>query len=200
MKKLLFTTAILALLGTLFVSCASDKKESTPAAEAPVVELPTEPVELVYGVDYFIEPVFGQDMVTVDGTTITFNKGAANNNHATLFYLIDTTKFYKDFTIEIEYEMGNYDPARSCQVCIQPSSQDNADYGNQNYPILYNNYEPENPTVLVVENNKLLKSSVKKNLAGFRIVGNNGSYEKYTWQDDWSFTITKVTLVPPAAN
>lgn len=197
MKKLLTIAAVLALFGTLFVSCASKNKESkTEEASAPVVTIPTEPVVLEFGVDYWLEPVFGQDYVSLDGQTIYFGQGAANNNHAILLSLMDTTKFYKDFAIQIEYEMGSYDASRSCQLCVQPSSFDTADYGNQNYPILYNNYEPENPKVLTVEINKLLKSSVKKQLAGVRLVCNNGSYDKYTWQDNWDFTITKVTLVP----
>ena len=98
--------------------------------------------------------------------------------------------------IEIEYTMGKYDPKKSCQVVIQPTSDKAADYGKQNYPILWNNFEPDNPPVLTVDCDRLLTSSVKKNLIGFRICNNDGSYEKYKWQSDWGFTITKVTLKP----
>lgn len=200
MKKIYGLTAVLALFGMILTGCAS--KESAPAAastsdSAPVIEIPTEPVELIYGVDYILEPVFG-DTCYIEDTHVTFYQGAQNNNHAVLFRLLDpASTMFKDFTIKIDYTMGSYDPSRSCQVCIQPSDDKNADYGAQSYPILYNNFE-DNAFSISIDLNKILKSTVKKNAVGFRICCNTGTYERYTWQDNWDFTIDSVTLVPPA--
>ncbi len=202
MKKFLTISAALLLTASLFVSCASTSKNAEVVPEEPAVEVPSEPVKLVYGVDYWLEPVFGADYVALDGQTIIFNKGATNSNHAIMFTMLDTTKFYKNFVIKIDYELGNYDSSKSCQVCIQPASLDGADYNytNCSYPVLFDQSKPDAEKSFNVNINKLLKSSVKKELAGFRIVGNNGTYEKFVWQDDWSFTITKVTLAPEPEN
>lgn len=157
----------------------------------------SQPVELKAGTDYTIETCFfGDKYFTIDGNSIHFNKGANNSNHAILFKFADPSIIPANAQIEIEYTMGKHDPKKSCQVVIQPASDKGADYGKQNYPILWNNYEPNNPPVLTVDCDRLLTSSVKKNLVGFRICNNDGSYEKYKWQSDWGFTITKVTLKP----
>lgn len=157
----------------------------------------TEPVELKAGTDYTIETCFyGEKYFTIDGNKIFFNKGAKATNHAILFKFTDPSIIPENAVIEIEYTMDKYDPKKSCQVVIQPTSDKAADYGKQNYPILWNNYEPNNPPVLTVDCDRLLSSSVKKGLVGFRFCNNEGSYEKYKWQSDWGFTITKVTLKP----
>ena len=164
-----------------------------------LVAAPTisEPVELKAGTDYTIETSFyGDKYFTIDGNSIHFNKGANNGNHAVVFKFTDPSIIPANAVIEIEYTMGKYDSKKSCQVVIQPTSDKAADYGKQNYPILWNNYEPDNPPVITVDCDRLLTSSVKKNLIGFRICNNDGSYEKYKWQSDWGFTITKVTLKP----
>ena len=157
----------------------------------------TAPVELKAGTDYTIESsMFGDKYFVLDGNSVHFNKGSKNNNHAIIFKFTDPSIIPANAVIEIEYTMGKYDPKKSCQVVIQPTSDKAADYGKQNYPILYNNYEPDTPSVFTVDCDNLLKSSVKKNLIGFRFINNEGSYEKYKWQSDWGFTITKVTLKP----
>ncbi len=157
----------------------------------------TEPVELKAGTDYTIETCFfGDKYFTIDGNKIYFNKGAKATNHAILFKFTDPSIIPENAVIEIEYTMDKYDPKKSCQVCIQPANDKAVDYNKQNYPILWNNYEPDNPPVMIIDCDRLLTSSVKKNLVGFRICNNEGSYEKYKWQSDWGFTITKVTLKP----
>jgi len=157
----------------------------------------TAPVELKAGTDYTIESsMFGDKYFVLDGNSVHFNKGSKNNNHAIIFKFTDPSIIPANAVIEIEYTMGKYDPKKSCQVVIQPTSDKAADYGKQNYPILYNNYEPDTPSVFTVDCDNLLKSSVKKNLIGFRFINNEGAYEKYKWQSDWGFTITKVTLKP----
>ena len=164
-----------------------------------LVAAPTisEPVELKAGTDYTIETCFfGDKYFTIDGNKIYFNKGAKATNHAILFKFTDPSIIPENAVIEIEYTMDKYDPKKSCQVCIQPANDKAVDYNKQNYPILWNNYEPDNPPVMIIDCDRLLTSSVKKNLVGFRICNNDGSYEKYKWQSDWGFTITKVTLKP----
>lgn len=157
----------------------------------------TEAVELTAGTDYTIETSFyGDKYFSINGNSVHFNKGSKNNNHAVIFRFTDPSIIPENAVIEIEYTLGKYDPNKSCQVVIQPTSDKAADYGKQNYPILYNNYEPDTPSVFTVDCDNLLKSSVKKNLIGFRLINNEGSYEKYKWQSDWGFTITKVTLKP----
>ncbi|MCR4741892.1 MAG: hypothetical protein K5866_03355 [Treponema sp.] len=192
MKKLLKLFSVFALLGLAFTSCAS--KPAEESAEAPVV---LEPIELIYGVDYMLEPVFGTDLFYVNETSIEFYNGTLNNNHAVLFRFMDPTILNNDYDIEITYEMGNYNPEEACQLCIQPASDDGADFSAQKYPILYNNFE-ENEFKLVIPVKDLLKSTVKNNLVGFRMVNNSGSYEQYTWQSEWDFTITAVNLIPAA--
>lgn len=185
MKKLLSIVAISVLL-TQAIFAAPKQKKAEP-------QPPASPIELIFGEDYAIEPAWGNDYFTIDGTSIHFNKGSKNNNHATLFRLFNTDILAKGAVIEIEYEMISYDPNLACQVVIQPASDSNADFNKQDYPIVYNNFEPDAPKVFTVDCDNLLKSSVKKSLSGFRIVNNEGSYEKYKWQGDWEFKITKVT-------
>ncbi|MCQ2592773.1 MAG: hypothetical protein MJ188_08320 [Treponema sp.] len=193
MKKLLLTVTAIAML-TCLTSCAS-KKAAEPVAAEPVVErvIPDGPVTLELGTDYTLEPVFGTDLFTIDGTTIYYADGATNSNHALMLKLTDPGILYDDSVIEITYEMGDYNPAESCQLVIQPASDNGADYSSQSYPILYNNFE-EGGNSFQIDVNKLKTSSVKKKLAGVRLINNQGGYQQFTWQGNWSFTITSVVL------
>ena len=193
MKKLLKIFSTLTILSLAFTSCASK-----PEAESvPVTEEVLEVCELINGVDYILEPVFGTDLFYVNDTTIEFYNGTLNNNHAVLFRFMDPSILKEGYDIEINYEMGNYNPDQSCQLCIQPASEDGADFGAQRYPVLYNNFE-EIQNKLIISVKDLLKSSVKDQLIGFRMVNNSGTYDKYTWQSEWDFTITSVNLIPSA--
>lgn len=193
MKKLLKILSTLTILSLAFTSCASK-----PEAESvPVTEEVLEVCELINGVDYMLEPVFGTDLFYVNDTTIEFYNGTLNNNHAVLFRFMDPSILKEGYDIEINYEMGNYNPDQSCQLCIQPASEANVDFGAQRYPVLYNNFE-ELQNKLIIPVKDLLKSSVKDQLIGFRMVNNTGTYDKYTWQSEWDFTITSVNLIPSA--
>ena len=90
----------------------------------------TEPVELKAGTDYTIESsMFGDKYFVLDGNSVHFNKGSKNNNHAIIFKFTDPSIIPANAVIEIEYTMGKYDPNKSCQVVIQPTSDKAADYG-----------------------------------------------------------------------
>lgn len=194
MKKTL-TFLLVSAVALSAIFAAPSKKSAIPAA--PEI---TEPVELAFGSDWTIETTwFGEDYFTIDGQSVHYNKGAKNNNHAVLLKFARRGMIPKNAEIEVEYKMDKYDPSKACQVVIQPATAEgtgSADYSMQNYPVLFNNFEPADSGVFVVDCDKLLKSSVKKVLDGFRMCNNEGSWEKFTWQSDWGFTITKVTLKP----
>ncbi|MBR1638184.1 MAG: hypothetical protein IJ688_02230 [Treponema sp.] len=193
MKKTLSILLVAAV--SLSAVFAAPKKSAIP--EAPEI---TAPVELKYGDDWTIDTTwFGEEYFTIDGKSVHYNPGSKNNNHAVMFKLARRGTLAKNSVLEIEYKMDKYDPSKSCQLVIQPATMEgtgSADYGMQNYPILYNNFEPAETGVLTVDCDRLLKSSVKKVLDGFRMINNEGSYEKFKWQSDWGFTITKVTMKP----
>lgn len=167
---------------------------------APKKSQSKQPVELEYGTDYTIESTwFGEEYFLIDLTSIHFNKGAVNTNHAVILRIVPRELITKNSVIEVEYKMDKYDPSKSAQVCIQPATVENtgaADYSKQGYPIIYNQFEPSQTGVFQVQTNTLLNSSVKDTVDGFRIVNNAGTYNEFTWQDDWGFTITKVTIRP----
>lgn len=199
MKKILTIASVLALFGLVFVGCASKDEVTEAAAEAPAYELPTEPVELVLGTDYVIEPVFG-DKFEIADNKVSFFKGSANNNHAILFKLNSPELLVSGSTITINFTMLSYDETQSAQWVIQPADPKNADYSAQSYPILYNSLSPEeNTNSITIEVSNLLKSSVKKNLCGFRFLNNTGSWEKFVWQPEYSVSIDSV-IYTSAAN
>ena len=195
-KTIAFLCAALVSLSAL-VAAPNGKKLAVPVA--PEI---TKPVELKYGSDWTIETTwFGEDFFVIDGQSVHYNAGSKNNNHAVLFKLARRGMLAKNAVLEIEYKIDKCDPNKSCQIVIQPATAENngsADYSMQNYPVLYNNFEPSESGVFTVDCGKLLKSSVKMVLDGFRMINNEGSYDKYTWQGDWGFTITKVTMKPKA--
>ena len=197
MNKTLALLMVAAFALSALVAAPNAKKSAIP--EAPEI---TEPVELVYGTDWTLETTwFGEDYFVIDGKSVHYNAGSKNNNHAVLFKLARRGMLAKNAVIEIEYKMDKYNPEKSCQLVIQPATAEgtgSADYSKQSYPVLYNNYEPAESGVFTVDCGNLLKSSVKKVLDGFRMNNNEGSYDKYTWQSDWGFTITKVTMKPKA--
>lgn len=155
-----------------------------------------EPKELVYGKDYeIVSTGYGDKYFKIDGKSVYYAPGSRNNNHAVLFKLTDPSILYKGSVIEVTYKLDKYNDKASAQLVIQPSSEKAADYGKQSYPVIYNNLEPEtNKNVFTVDVDKLLNSSVRKELVGFRMINNEGGYQNFKWQSDWKFTITKVVL------
>ena len=148
MKKTLMMIAAAAVACTALF--AAPKKNAAP--EVPPI---TEPVELKYGTDWTLETTwFGEDYFTISGPSVHYNEGAKNNNHAVLFKLARRNMIPNNTVIEIEYTIDDCDPAKACQIALQPATTEgtgSADYNNQNYPILYNNFEPDNPTVFTID-------------------------------------------------
>lgn len=88
---------------------------------APKKSQSKQPVELEYGTDYTIESTwYGEEYFLIDLTSIHFNKGAVNTNHAVILRIVPRELITKNSVIEVEYKMDKYDPSKSAQVCISP--------------------------------------------------------------------------------